>query len=252
MAPTKRSPYRLYYWSSIQGRGEFIRLALEEAGAPYLDMARLPEEKGGGDAAILQFTEGRRVGLRPFAAPFLVVGRTVLAQVANILSFLGPRLGLVPRDAVGRAAVNQIQLTIADFVSEVHDTHHPLAGSLYYEDQKPAARRRAELFRQERLPKFLSYFESLLAHNGRKKAQHLVDGRLTYADLSLFQVMTGLSYAFPNALGRLLPQLPRVCALRDQVAARPRIAAYLISDRRLPNNQDDIFRRYPELDDKAG
>lgn len=251
MALKKRSSYRLYYWSSIQGRGEFIRLALEEAGAPYVDVARLPGGKGGGDTAILEFMAGRRVGLVPFAPPFLVVGRTVLAQTTNILSFLGPRLGLVPRDAAGRAAVNQLQLTIADLVSEVHDTHHPLASSLYYEDQKPAARRRAELFRKERLPKFLSYFESLLARGKRRKAQHLVGDRLTYADLSLFQVMTGLSYAFPSALGRLLPQLSRVCALRDQVAARPRIAAYLTSDRRLPNNQDDIFRRYPELDDKA-
>lgn len=250
MAFQTKSSYRLFYWSSIQGRGEFIRLAFEEAAIPYLDVARLPAKKGGGDAAILQYMKGAHPGLRPFAPPFLVTSRTVVAQVANILAFLGPRLGLVPRDSIGRAAVNQIQLTIADFVSEVHDTHHPLASSLYYEDQKPAARRRAEIFRKERMPKFLSYFESLLEHRGRRKEQHLVGSQLTYADLSLFQVMTGLSYAFPRALERLLPTIPRVCALRDQVAARPRIAAYLISDKRLPNSEEDIFRRYPELDDR--
>ena len=246
-----RTVYRLIYWPTIQGRGEFVRLALEEAGATYVDVARLPADKGGGEAAILKYTQGRHAGLRPFAAPILVYGRTVLSQVANILSFLGPRLGLTPRDTTGRCAVNQIQLTIADFVTEIHDTHHPIAGSLYYKDQKPAARRRAELFRAERLPKFLRYFEDLLAHNKRRRAQHLVGTQLTYADLSLFQVMTGLAYAFPNALAKLVPEIPRVCALRDQVAARPRIAAYLISDRRISNNEDDIFRKYPELDAAA-
>lgn len=245
-----RTTYRLIYWPTIQGRGEFVRLALEEAGASYVDVARLPEDQGGGASAILAYTEGHHAGLRPFAAPILVSGRTVLSQVANILSFLGPRLGLVPRDATGRSAVNQIQLTIADFVTEIHDTHHPIASSLYYKDQKPAARRRAALFRGERLPKFLHYFEDLLKH-GRRSAQHLIGTQLTYADLSLFQVMTGLAYAFPNALEKLVPEIPRVCALRDQVAARPRIAAYLVSARRVPSNDDDIFRKYPELDAAA-
>jgi len=240
--------YELYYWPTIQGRGEFVRLALEEAGARYVDVARLPKQDGGGYAAILRLTKGEREGLVPFAPPILVSGELVLAQVANILAFLGPRLGLVPDDEAGRYAVAQLQLTLADMVSEVHDTHHPITNALYYEDQKPEAKKRATFFVEQRLPKFLGYFEDVLARNKRGHGKYLVGDKLTYVDLSMFQVMTGLAYAFPKAFERVTPKVPLLCALRDHVAARPNIAAYLASERRLANNEDDLFRAYPELD----
>jgi glutathione S-transferase len=245
-----QASYELYYWPSIQGRGEFVRLAFEEAGVPYVDVARLPQKKGGGYAAIQTFVQGERKGLLPFAPPFLVSGEVVLAQVANILMWLGPRLGLAPNDEAERFAVNQHQLTVADLVTEVHDTHHPIATGLYYEDQKPAAKKRAKFFVEQRLPRFLSYFEDILQRNERGEGRLLVGEQLTYADLSPFQVMTGLDYAFPNAFARVSRDVPLLCALRDSVATRPNIAAYLASERRLPNNNDDIFRRYPELDEK--
>lgn len=247
-APRDRERYQLYYWPNIQGRGEFVRLALEEAGARYVDVARLPKKEGGGIEALLAMLKKPAVPVRPFAPPILKVGRLVLAQTANILHVIAPRLGLVPADEASRIAAHQLQLTIADFISEVHETHHPIASSLYYEDQKPEARKRAKHFAGERIPKFLGYFETVLADNKKGKGRHAVGGKVSYVDLSLFQIMLGLAYAFPRAVGRLQKKLPLLVALRDHVVRRPRIAAYLASERRLAWNEDDLFRRYPELD----
>jgi glutathione S-transferase len=239
--------YALYYWPEIQGRGEFVRLALEEGGADYTDVARLPERRGGGVRALVRFLEDRGAERPPFAPPFLQAGRRVIAQTANILLFLGPRLGLAPRAEGDRLWLHQLQLTLADLVEEVHGTHHPIAGSLYYEDQQAEARRRAALFLAERMPKFLGWFERVLERNPRRGGW-LVGARPTTADLSLFQVVEGLRYAFPRASARLERELPRVVALRDRVAARPNVAAYLASERRIPFNPQGIFRHYPELD----
>jgi glutathione S-transferase len=228
----------------IQGRGEFVRLALEEAGADYVDVAR----GKGGMAAMARFLDGKESGALPFASPFVRVGKVVVSQTANVLAFLGPQLGLVPDDEVLRAETSQIQLTIADFVDEIHDTHHPIAGGLYYEDQKKEAKRRAREFVKERMPKYLGWLEDVLARNRKSRGQWLVGRELTYVDLSAFQVIEGLRYAFPNALARREPRIPRLLALRARVAGRPRIAAYLRSKRRIPFNQLGIFRRYPELD----
>jgi glutathione S-transferase len=235
--------YELYYWPGIQGRGEFVRLALEEAGADYVDVAR---EKGGMQA-MMRLLDAEEVARPSFAPPFLKAGRLLLGQTANILLFLGGRHGLAPKDEAGRLWTHQLQLTIADLVVEAHDTHHPIASGLYYEDQKREAKRRAEDFRDNRLSKFLGYFEEVLARNPRGP-KHLVGARLTYADLSLFQIVEGLSYAFPRAMKRAGRRVPEVMALRERVAERPRIAAYLASDRRIPFNEQGIFRRYAALD----
>ena len=238
--------YELYYWPTIPGRGEFVRLALEEAGVEYVDVARRTGKKNG-VSGMMRFLAGREAGELPFAPPFLKAGRHVVAQTANILLFLGGRHGLAPREESGRHWTHQLQLTIADFVDEIHDTHHPLASSLYYEDQKPEAQRRAGDFLAHRLPKYLDYFERVLTRNARGRGW-LVGGRLTYADLSLFQVLVGLDYAFPRTMQRVSRRYRRLGALRRAVEARPRTAAYLESDRRLPFNEDGIFRHYPELD----
>jgi glutathione S-transferase len=239
--------YELYYWSGIQGRGEFIRLALEEAGADYIDIAQRPEREGGGDAALLAFLEREDISYPPFAAPFLRDGDIVIGQTANILLYLGGCLGLAPEDEAKRLWVHQIQLTIADLVAETHDTHHPLSGELYYEDQKPEALRRAKHFRKERIPKYLGWFERILARNPHGH-DHLAGSSVTYADLSLFQTVEGLLYAFPRSTRRTLAEVPHVAALHRAVAQRPRIRAYLLSDRRIPFNEQGIFRHYPELD----
>ncbi|BBD78813.1 glutathione S-transferase [Aerosticca soli] len=232
--------YRLYYWTGIQGRGEFVRLALEDAGADYVDVCRVQ-----GDAAMQPFLAGKASGTRPFAPPFLKHGRRVLAQTAAILAYLAPRHGLVSTAESARWKAHQLQLTIADLVTEVHDTHHPIAASLYYEDQREAALARASAFRRERLPKYLDYGEQMLAAGG---GRYLL-GRPTYVDLSLFQLMAGLDYAFPRAMRRLRRRTVRLRALAARVAERPRIAAYLASPRRLAFNENGIFRHYPELDD---
>lgn len=234
--------YELYYWPMIQGRGEFVRLALEEAGVPYVDVAR----RKGGMAAMMRRMEGRGEQ-PPFAPPFLRAGKLVIAQTANILLYLGERHRLAPASAAGRLWTHQLQLTLADLVVEAHDAHHPIASGLYYEDQRREAKRRAGDFRAERLPKFLGYFADVLARNAGGD-KYLVGARLTYVDLSLFQVVAGLRYAFPRAMRRLERRLGRVAALHDRVAQRPRIAAYLASPRRIAFNEQGIFRHYPELD----
>jgi glutathione S-transferase len=239
--------YVLYYWPGIQGRGEFVRLALEEAGADYVDLALVPEDEGGGVPALESILEGKDVQRPPFAPPFLKAGRQVIGQTANILFYVGGRLGLAPRDQAGKLWTNQLQLTIADFVAEIHDTHHPIASSLYYKEQKAAAQRRTKDFLANRLPKFLGYFERIIERN-RARGAWLVGARITYADLSLAQTIAGLRYAFPTASRRALRSCPRMRALHDDVFARPRIKRYVASDRRIAFNNDDIFRRYRELD----
>ncbi|MGQ3210958.1 glutathione S-transferase [Shinella sp.] len=234
--------YELYYWTGIQGRGEYIRLALEAAGAPYRDVAR--EE---GDQVIAAVSN--EVSTPSFAPPFLRDGDVVVGQVAAILLYLGDKLDLAPKDAALRLWTHQIQLTIADFVLEGHDVHHPIGAGEYYEDQKPESKRRALEFREQRVPKFLDWFERILARNPKGPA-HLVGSRLSYVDLSLFQVMDGLIYAFPTLMGELAPRYPHIKAVCATVADHPKIRAYLASDRRLPSNENDLFRHYPELDAK--
>ncbi len=235
--------YEFYYWPTIQGRGEFVRLALAEARAEYVDVAR----QRGGVAAMQRLMDGADSTIPPFAPPFLKDGDLLIAQTANILLYLGRRHGLAPRDEAGRLWAHQLQLTIADVVDEAHDTHHPIASSLYYEDQQPEARRRAADFTANRIPKYLGYFERVLECNPRGD-RHLVGRRTTYCDLSLFQLVAGLRYAFPRAMAPFEARFPRVVALYDRVAARPSIAAYLQSARRIAFNEQGIFRHYPELD----
>lgn len=239
------TPYELYYWPNIPGRGEFVRLVLEEAGAPYVDVGRQPREAGGGIEAVVAFYAGRSAGHPVFAPPVLKQGDLVLAQTAAICHFLGRRHGLAPADEAGEAHALELQLTIADLVGEVHDTHHPISAMLYYEDQKPAAKRRAAHFVGERLPRYLGYFERALRYNG---GAVLAGSDVSHADLSLFQALEGLSYAFPRAFANASAATPDLLALRERVRARPRIAAYLASPRRMPFNQEGIFRHYPELD----
>jgi len=240
--------YELYYWPGIQGRGEFVRLALEEAGAAYVDVAR-ERGPGRGVAAMTKMLTGGDAPT-PFAPPFLKDGGVVVSHVANILAYLAPKLGLAPPADALRIFAHGLQLTVTDFVAEIHDTHHPISTGLYYEDQKKEAKARATAFLDHRLPKYLGYFERVLQSNPNG-AGHPVGAELTYVDLSLFQLAEGLSYAFPNAMENFAARYPGLAGLRASVKARPRIAAYLASPRRLPFNEDGIFRHYPELDWRA-
>jgi len=226
--------YRLYYWPEIQGRGEFIRLALEYAGAKYVDVLRT---RNGKDLENVERT--------PFAPPYLAAGRLVIAQTANILLYLGPRLRLAPRDEAGRLWAHQLQLTIADWLAEVHDTHHPIGSGLYYEQQRREARRRSADFLAARLPKYLDYFEGVLR---RSAGPWLLGKRLAYPDLSLFQMVAGLRFAFPRTMGKIEKRHPRTVSLHQRVAAHPRLKPYLGSERRIPFNNLGIFRHYPGLD----
>jgi glutathione S-transferase len=232
--------YELYYWPSIQGRGEYVRLALEEAGADYADVAR--GERG--MAAMMRMME-QKGGTPPFAPPFLKAGKRVIGQTANILFYLGSRHGLAPKAEAGKLWVHQLQLTVTDLVLEIHDTHHPLGPSLYYEDQRGPAKKRTGEFWKERVPKYLGYFEALVKDNG---GVYLTGRRVTYVDLSLFQIVEGLRYAFPKRMKAFERQIPGLVDLHDRVAGRPNIKAYLSSDRRIAFNEDGIFRHYRELD----
>ena len=230
--------YELYYWPMIQGRGEYVRLALEEAGASYADVAR----ERGMDAMMRMMEQGPTP---PFAPPFLKAGKLVIGQTANILFYLGARHGLAPKTEGGRLWLHQLQMTVTDFVVEVHDTHHPLGPSLYYDDQKVEAKKRTKEFWDGRVPKYLGYFEKLLEKSG---GVYVTGRRLTYIDLSMFQLVAGLRYAFPKRMKAFERGIPELCELHDRIATRPKIAAYLASERRIPFNDDGIFRHYKELD----
>lgn len=233
--------YELYYWPEIQGRGEFVRLALAETGAAYVDVARQP----GGQGKMFKLMASARNRHPPFAPPFLKAGKRIIGQTPNILMYLGAHHALAPRNETGRLWTHQLQLTIADFLVEIHDVHHPIASSLYYEDQKKEAKRRSRIFIDERIPKFMNYFERVIAKSG---GPWLLGRRLTYADLSLFQIIAGLHYAFPNAMRGMKKKVPRVVTVHERVAARPRICDYLQSQARVAFNTMGIFRAYPELD----
>jgi glutathione S-transferase len=237
------STYELFYWSEIQGRGEFVRLVLEEAGVPYLDAAR---ESTNGDL----IEEMLETELSPFAfaVPVLRVDELVIPQTVAITRYLGERHGLAPADDRGRQLAHAVALTIADLVTETHDTHHPISVEQWYDDQQDAAKLRAAAFRANRLPKFMAYLEGLL---GRGE-DYFFGARPSYADLAAFQVVAGLRYAFPRAMTSLKARTRHLLAHHDRVAKRPRIAAYLRSPRRLPFNEMGIFRHYPELDGPAG
>ena len=237
--------YELYYWPHIQGRGEYVRLALEEGEADYIDVARLAESEGGGRPAVARMLQDAANTHPPFAPPLLKAGKLVVSHTANILLYLGPRLGLVPKAEAQRLYAHGLQLTITDFVREAHDVHHPIANSLYYEDQKTEALRRSGHFKAERLTKFTNYFETVLARSGGK---FMLGKSLSYVDLSMFQVMASLNTAFPKAMAGMHEKIPRLIALHDLVAARPRIAKYVASPARLPFNTHDLMRHYPELD----
>jgi glutathione S-transferase len=238
--------YELYYWDGIQGRGEFVRLALEEAGADYIDIVR-QSGPGRGTNSMLAIMDSDSEAHIPFAPPFLRDGDHIIPHVANILLYLGPKLGLAPDDEALRYVVNGLQLTITDFVAEVHDTHHPIATSLYFEDQKEEAKARSADFIKERIPKFLGYFERILKQNPGG-SNHIAGTALTYVDLSLFQTIEGLIYAFPKAMKDYRSRYPLLANLHDGVEQRPNIARYLKSARRLPFSTEGIFRHYPELD----
>ena len=239
--------YQLYYWPGLPGRGEFVRLALEEAGAAYVDVARGTAKETGGMPAMIAALSDAKTATPPFAPPFLKAGKLTIGQTANILMYLGRKHGLAPAAEAGRLFANQLQLTVMDFVKEAHDTHHPLASGLYYEDQKPEAKRYTEIFLKERVPKYMGYFERVLEQGSRGK-KYLVGGKLTYPDLSVFQLVEGLRYAFPDAIRRAERRYPLAVALHDRVAERPRIEKYRASARCIAFNESGIFRHYPELD----
>jgi len=238
--------YELFYWPSIQGRGEFIRLALEEAGADYVDVGRL-RGRGLGIDAMMRLMNGPQLERPPFAPPFLRAGKLVIAQTAQVLNYLGPRLGLAPATESGRLWAHQLQLAVEDFVGEIHDIHHPIASSLYYDDQKEESLRRAKIFTAGRAAQFLGYFEDVLRRNKAGKG-YMIGRSLTYVDLSMFQLVAGLRYALPRMMLRVEKEVPGLVTLHQRVSQRPDITAYLASQRRIPFNEDGIFRHYPELD----
>ena len=240
-------PYKLYYWPMIQGRGEVIRLSFEEAGVEYIDVARNNQGQEDNQNAIIDILQNNNLMSPPFAPPFLIDGDIMIAQAAAILQYLAPKIGLIGESQEEQIFAHQIQLTVSDFLTEVHDTHHPIASELFYEDQIEESKRRSANFIKIRIPKYLNYFEKIISNN-KSNSGWLIGNSLTYPDLSLFQIIEGLHYAFPKAFANIAGNYTNTITLRDAVAARPNIASYLKSNRRIEFNTMGVFRYYPELD----
>ncbi|KAG4413990.1 hypothetical protein IFR04_012857 [Cadophora malorum] len=249
------TPYELIYWPGLPGRGEHIRLAFEESGIPYTDSAFDPKCMDLVLSHISPENHGDSLNPPICAPPILKHGSLIINQTPNILLYLGPKLGLVPtaeEDEGGVYHVNQLTLTALDGLSnEVHDVHHPVDTGLYYEDQKEEAKRKADGYLKNRLPKFLGYFERVLGGEASKGGEWLYGGRLTYADLVLFQCVDGIKEAFPNAMKRIENEgkFSKVFALHKRVEERPNIKDYLASNRRQAYGMG-IYRHYPELDEE--
>ncbi|WP_028965682.1 glutathione S-transferase [Sphingomonas phyllosphaerae] len=231
--------YDLWYWPTIQGRGEFVRLVLEAGGIGYRDRAR-----DDGAEAMMRDMAGR--GPRaPFAPPYLVADDVTVAQVADIVLFLQDRHGIGSQDAGMQYWLHQLQLTVADLIAEVHAVHHPVDPMAWYREQRDEAVRAAGQFRRKRIPKFLDHFEAAL---GAEDGPFVAGAAWSGVDMALFQIVAGLRYMFPRRMAALAGDYPRLAALHDAVAALPAVAAYLASERRVAFNTDGIFRHYPELD----
>lgn len=239
---TQLPSYTLYYWPSIPGRGEFVRLVLEALGAPYRDVAR-EESVEEGSALVQKMRQQAPFARRHFAPPLLEGDGVVLSQTPVICSWLGERHGLIPDGEQARVEGRVWQATIADIVNEVHALHHPIATSLYFEDQREEARRATREFCEERLDTWLEHLEGGISEEG----PFLFGATLSHVDCALFQLVRGLRYALPGPMQARHTNIPRLSALCEAVAAQDRIARYLESARCIPFNEDGIFRHYPEL-----
>ena len=251
-------PYELLYWPEIPGRGEFIRLAFEATGTSYKDVAN--ESKDGINAVLAAKADDLTIdsdGNPPaFAPPALRIlgegkeGKTlVLYQTPAILSYLGDKLGLAGEDEVEKHWILSHTLTALDLNNEAHDTHHPVAVAKYYEDQKEEALKKATDFRENRLPKFFSFFERVLKGNDENgQGKYLVGSKLSYADTTVWHVLNGLKFAFPKELEAREKEFPTLFGtFYPSVQEQSGLKDYLSSDRRKPYSMG-IFRHYPELD----
>lgn len=262
MATTKKArthpPYELLYWPGIPGRGEFIRLAFEAAGVSYKDPANEPDGPGAKVVASLISKDDLGGDGNPpvFAPPALKVpgegkdgAPLLIYQTPAILSYLGDKLGLAGEDEVDKMTVLSHTLTALDLNNETHDTHHPVAVAQYYEDQKDEALKKATDFRENRIPKFFSFFERVLkANEAQGQVKFLVGNKLTYADTTLWHVLSGLKFAYPNELKAREKDYPLLLgSFYESVAQTKGVKEYLESERRLPFSMG-IFRHYPELD----
>ncbi|KAF1816408.1 glutathione S-transferase protein-like protein [Eremomyces bilateralis CBS 781.70] len=250
--------YHLIYWPDIPGRGEFVRLAFEAAGTAYLDVSNA---SSAGVKPVLSLISdkhvGDDVGNPPiFAPPALKIvdgkgeGKDLLIhQTPNILAYLGERLGLIGEEEGDKYHVSQVALTALDLCDECHDTHHPVSVVKYYAEQKEEALKKAEDFRASRIPKFFGYFERVLKSNeSEAKGKYLVGSKLTYADTTVWQVVNGVSYAFPKEVEARKKDYPLLFeTFYPGIQEEKGIKQYLASDRRL-SYSDGIFRHYPELD----
>ena len=231
--------YQLWYWPSIPGRGEFVRLFMEAGELEYTDMAR----EQSADALVEDMHA--REGIQPFAPPYLVDEDVTIGQTALILLYLSDKEGLGSGDLATDLKLMQLQMDIADLVEEVHSTHHPVASSQYYADQMDAAYDKAEDFRANRIPKYLIHFDNALAASG---GPFVLGEQWSHVDTSLFQVMEGLDYAFPRYMAEMQGSWPHLEALQAAVPEIEGVAAYLASENRMEFNEDGIFRHYEELD----
>ncbi|KAK4058824.1 hypothetical protein OIO90_000270 [Microbotryomycetes sp. JL221] len=257
MSNPSKPDFEVVYHAGIPGRAEFVRLMFEATGVTYRDA---PQEDG--QDCIIPYVTGNFAdhdkNPLPFAVPVLRHNDVVISQVPNIVLYLSSRLPPIDLDgestntAQTPAPLHDLStfhwleqlMTILDMNNEVHETHHPIDIRLYYEDQKAEAQKRAQAFREARIPKFLGNFEN----NIKKHTSGFLNEKVSPADLALFHMVEGILFAFPERINQVKSEFPHVFKLRDTIKSSRRIQAYINSGRRIPFNNYGIFRHYTELD----
>lgn len=192
----------------------------------------------------------------PFAPPALRIpgegpdGKPLLIyQTPSILSYLGDKLDLAGSNEAEKSWILSHTLTALDLNNEAHDTHHPIAVAKYYEEQKEESLKKSTDFREARIPKFLGYFERVLKGNEEQgKGKYLVGSKLSFADTTLWHVLSGLLFAFPKEMEARKAEFELLFGtFYNSVKEASGVKEYLASGKRKPFSMG-VFRHYPELD----
>nr|ACM44934.1 sigma-class glutathione S-transferase [Laternula elliptica] len=220
----------LYYWPGFKGRAEFVRLVFEEAGIPYLE-----SNQGVADSII----KGEIGGYPVMMPPVVAKGDFRLGQTQMICQYLAGKYGLAPKGEEDKIHAEQVCASMYDYLTEGYGAFHGAKPGVKYADQKEEAQRYIDRVVQQRLPRYLKHFETVLAANTAGTG-FLFGDSISHADLALFHIMNATEFQFPEVY-KSADYIPLLKAHRDRIASRPNIVAYTQSERCKPFSGDSFM-----------